>query len=104
MSFTLKCLELFRFSKLLCFFFVTFTFFFTTKSFKDKLTAPKLSGFKNLPPQYLYKQKMYPPKIIQSLHLINNDCSLSFALLVLKKVGMNLNGTNVLYTRSLPLS
>jgi hypothetical protein len=39
-----------------------------------------------------------------ALHLINNDCSLSFAILVLKKVGMQLNGTNVLYARSLPLS
>jgi hypothetical protein len=45
-----KCLELFRFSKLFIHlknFFFTFAFFFTTKCFKDKLTASKLSGFKN---------------------------------------------------------
>ena len=59
MSFTLKCLELFRFSKLFihlfCLFFFTFYFFLTTKCFKDKLTAPKLSGFKNWPSQYLWQ-------------------------------------------------
>jgi hypothetical protein len=34
--------KLFRFSKLFI-----HLFFFATKCFKDKLTAPKLSGFKN---------------------------------------------------------
>jgi hypothetical protein len=55
-------------------------------------------------PHNTYIKKIDPPNIFQPLHLINNDCSLSFALLVLKKVGMKLNGTNVLYARSLPLS
>jgi hypothetical protein len=79
MSFTPKCLALFRFSKifnhLFCLFFFTYNCFIQPNVFR--INWPPLSWVVlKIDPHNTYIKKNGPPKIFQPLHLINNDCSL----------------------------